>query len=120
MIVARRPRLLLSRSAAATVSSVDCPLRCSTRANVRTRSDRSTRFISAHPTVVSHWRTSGSFCHIWFHHLAWIDDAIKFILGYKAQFQGGILEREIIVHGVVGNLRCLVVPNDRRKRRYQH
>src|SRR2546426_8757431 len=51
MIVARRPRLLLSRSAAATVSCVDCPLTCNTRANVSTRSDRSCKVITAHPNA---------------------------------------------------------------------
>jgi hypothetical protein len=36
MIVARSPRLLLSRSVAANVSSVDCPLTCSACPSVRT------------------------------------------------------------------------------------
>src|SRR5262249_29682814 len=41
MSVARRPRLWLSRSVAASVSSVDWPLTCNTRAQLRMRSDRS-------------------------------------------------------------------------------
>ncbi len=45
MIVARTPRLLLSRSVAANVSSVDCPLTCSACPSVRTTSDCSSRFI---------------------------------------------------------------------------
>src|ERR1700686_5749142 len=45
MIVARSPRLLLSRSVAANVSSVDCPLTCSACPSVRTTSDCSSRFI---------------------------------------------------------------------------
>src|SRR2546425_12251420 len=47
MMLARRSRLVPRRSAAATVSSVDWPLTCSTRANVRTRSDRSSNVITA-------------------------------------------------------------------------
>src|SRR5260370_42415769 len=45
MIVVRSPRLLLSRSVAANISSVDCPLTCSARPSVRTTSDCSSRFI---------------------------------------------------------------------------
>src|SRR5260370_19853150 len=45
MIVARTPRLLLSRSVAANVSSVDCPLTCSACPRVRTTSDCASRFI---------------------------------------------------------------------------
>src|SRR5258708_23190537 len=46
MIVARSPRLLLSSSVAANVSSVDCPLACSACPSVRTTSDCSSRFIA--------------------------------------------------------------------------
>src|SRR5258708_10873349 len=46
MIVARSPRLLLSRSVAANVLSVDCPLACSACPSVRTTSDCSSRFIA--------------------------------------------------------------------------
>src|SRR2546425_6673521 len=57
MMVACRSRSLLSRSAAATVSSVDWPLTCNTRAKVRTRSDRSCNVITAHPKPCSQeWR----------------------------------------------------------------
>src|SRR6266567_9631334 len=45
MIVARSPRLLLSRSVAANISSVDCPLTCSACPSMRTTSDCSSRFI---------------------------------------------------------------------------
>src|SRR5215468_649947 len=48
--------------------------------------------------------SSGAGCNIGFHHLFWIDDAIKFSLRNKAQLQGGSLEREVIIHSVVSDL----------------
>src|SRR5439155_961920 len=99
MILARRSRLLPSRSAAARVSSVDWPLTCNTRARIRTRSDRSCKLITACSGIeAKKVSRSGTGCHIRFHHLFWIDDAIKFSLSDKAQLQGGSLECEVIIH----------------------
>src|ERR1700730_2735674 len=108
MIVALRPRLLLSRAAAARVSCVDCPLTCNTRANARIRSDRSAieRVVTAsipEPSAAPSAELSGGRCNIGLHHLARIDNAIEFRLGYKAQLQGRRLERQIIVQGVVSD-----------------
>src|SRR6266480_5169020 len=48
-------------------------------------------------------------CHIGLHHLLRIDDAVELRLGDKSQLPRGRLQREIALHGVVGNLRGLVV-----------
>src|ERR1700731_2524914 len=122
MIVLSRPTLLLSRAVAARVSCVDCPLTCNTRANARTRSARSgmERVVTAsisEPRAAAGAELSGGRCNIGFHHLARIDNAIEFRLGYKAQLQGGGLQRQIIVHGVVSDLGCLVIADDRRESR---
>src|SRR5207302_1583610 len=120
MIVVSRPTLLLSLAAAARVSCVDCPLTCNTRANARTRSAR-----SGMERVVTAWAAdsaglSGGRCNIGLHHLARIDNAIEFRLGYKAQFQGGGLKRQVIVQGVVSDLGCLVIADDGRESCHQH
>src|SRR6266480_2206987 len=121
MILARRSRLLPSRSAAARVSSVDWPLTCNTRARIRTRSDRSCKLITACSGIeAKKVSRSGTGCHIRFHHLFWIDDAIKFSLSDKSQLQGGSLECEVIIHRVMRDLRCFVVTDHRRERGYQH
>src|SRR5215472_3500087 len=101
MTVARRPRLLLSRTDAATVSSVDWPFSCRICVKARTRSDRSCKLMTAHqaaPAKVTaaspvHHRyhdggwgcreiensgRSGRARHIGFHHLSWVDNTIKF------------------------------------------
>src|ERR1700680_4047385 len=98
MIVVSRPTLLLSRAAAATVSCVDCPFTCNTRANARIRSDRSAieRVVTTsipEPSAAASAELSGGRCNIGLHHLARIDNAIEFRLGYKAQLQGGDPER---------------------------
>ena len=58
-------------------------------------------------------------CDIGLHHFLRIDHAIEFVLRDKAQFQRGSLQREIVVHGVVGDLRRLVVADDGGKCRHQ-
>jgi len=83
MIVPPIPRPLVSRSAAARVSFVGCPLTCNTRANARTRSDRSAmeRPRTApmpESSKAAATELSGSGCDIRFHHLAGIDNVIKF------------------------------------------
>src|SRR5438105_5525669 len=125
MIVVSRPTLLLSLAAAARVSCVDCPLTCNTRANARTRSDRSgmERVVTAsipEPWAADSAELSGGRCNIGFHHLARIHNAIEFRLAYKAQLQGGGPERQIIVEGVVSDLGCLVIADDGRESRHQH
>src|SRR5262249_23041343 len=47
--------------------------------------------------------------HVRLDHFFWIDDAIEFRLGDETQLQRGFLQREVVVHGVVGDLRGLVV-----------
>src|SRR5262249_56478895 len=51
-------------------------------------------------------------CDIRVDHLRRLDDTIEFGLRDKAQLQRRILEREVVVHGVVGDLRRLVVADD--------
>src|SRR6516165_1802095 len=58
--------------------------------------------------------------HVRLDHFFRIYDAIEFRLRDEAQLQRGFLQREIVVHGVVGDLRGLVVADDGRKRRHQH
>src|SRR5260370_41922860 len=53
-------------------------------------------------------------------HLCRIDDSIKHVFGYEAQFECGLLERKVVIQGVVRNLGGFVVTNNGRKRRYQH
>src|ERR1700722_18510019 len=65
MIVASRLRLFVSCSAAARVWFVDCPLACNTRANARTRSDRSAR---ERPRTAA-TDPSGSSCDMMFYNL---------------------------------------------------
>src|SRR5262249_21194958 len=66
-------------------------------------------------------RRRGCGCrHIGPHHFLWIDDAIEFGLRDVAQFQSGRLQRQIVVHGVVSDLRRFVVADHRRERRDQH
>src|SRR5260370_34915817 len=113
MIVVSRPTLLLSLAAAARVSCVDCPLTCNTRANARTRSDRSgmERVVTAslpEPWAADSAELSGGRCNIGLHHLGRIDNTIEFRLGYKAQLHRGGLKRKGIVQGVVSNRRSLV------------
>jgi hypothetical protein len=43
-------------------------------------------------------------CNVGFHHFARIDNAVKFLFADKPELQGGILEREIVVESVVGDL----------------
>src|SRR5207302_1909600 len=122
MILPRRPSLLPSRSAAANVSCVDSPLTCNTRAKVRTRSACCSKLVAAGSCVVetNDDPRSSAGCDIRLHHLFGIDDAIKFGFCNKAQLQGCSLEREIVIGGVVRNLRCLVIADNRRKRGHQH
>src|SRR5215475_9572099 len=54
------------------------------------------------------------------HHFCWINDPIELGLRNEAQLQGGRLEREVVVHGVVRDLRRLVVADHRRQRRHEH
>ena len=58
--------------------------------------------------------------HVGLRHFLWIDHSIEFGFRHKAQFKGGLLQREIIIQGVMSNLRRLVVADDRRKRRHEH
>src|SRR5712692_6733294 len=103
MIVVSRPRLLLSRSAAAKVSWVDCPLTCNTRAIASTRPEHSgtARLVTASIPECSEGpvaeEVSGSRCNIGFHHLARVDNTIKFLLCDEAQLQGSSLKRQVVI-----------------------
>src|SRR6516162_4433030 len=48
-------------------------------------------------------------------HLRRIDDAVEQLLGHKAELQRGFFEGQVVVHCVMGDLRCLVVADDRRE-----
>src|SRR5262249_43905651 len=63
---------------------------------------------------------SAGFCDVWMDHLHRIDDTSEFILRDEAQFQSRFSEREVVVHSEVGDLRRLVVTDDRRECRHQH
>ena len=52
--------------------------------------------------------------HVRLHHFLGVDNAIELRLTDKAQFQRGLFQREVVVHGVVGDLRGLVVADDGR------
>src|SRR5262249_4619044 len=148
MTVERRRRCRLRRSAAVSVSSVDWPLTYKSRENARRMSDRSCKVMDVHPKTRCHedWRNllsgilpdketrlwphleatsqhrrpSGSLGYIGFHHLCRINNAIKFLLGNKAEFQSSGFEGEVVIHGIVRDLRCLVITYDRRKSCHQH
>jgi hypothetical protein len=51
--------------------------------------------------------------HIRRHHFLRIDDAVEFGLRDEAQLQRGRLQSQIVVHGVVGDFRRLVIADDR-------
>ncbi len=53
-------------------------------------------------------------------HLRRVDHAVEFRLTDEAEGEGRLLQRQILLHRVVGDLRRLVVADDRRERRYQH
>src|ERR1700679_409627 len=55
-----------------------------------------------------------------FYHLGGVDDAIELRLRDEAKLQRGVLQREIVVHRMMGDLRCLVVADHRRKGGHQH
>src|SRR6266851_8941123 len=118
MIVALRPRLLLSRPAAARVSYVDCPLTCNTRANASSRPERSgTERVVTAPIPecleIPVAEVSGGRGDIRFHHLGGINHAIEFLLCDETQFQSSCLERQVVVQGIVSDVRCFVVADDR-------
>src|SRR6266446_1715940 len=48
-------------------------------------------------------------------HLRRVDDAIELFRRDVSQLQRGLPERQVVVQRVVGNLRCLVVADDRRQ-----
>src|SRR5882757_7707399 len=53
-------------------------------------------------------------------HLCGIDDAVELLLGNEAELQRRCLEREIVVHRVMRDLRRLVVTDHRRQRGNEH
>src|SRR5215831_14285132 len=136
------PTVFANCSVASMVSSVDCPLTYSSRANDRTRSASWRAVISfsassnaepnprvdpadtgrIHALQQSGRRRLGGWCfrHVRSYHLAWIDDAVELCFGYEAQLQRRRLQCQIVVHSVMGDLRGLVVTDDGRKGCHQH
>src|ERR1700704_3194274 len=57
---------------------------------------------------------------VWPNHFHRIDDTVEFSLSDKAKLQSRGLESEILIHGVVSDLRGFVVADDGRKCRHQH
>src|ERR1700722_5491159 len=57
----------------------------------------------------------GVICDIGLYHLLRIDDLIEFGPSDKAQFQRGSLQRQIVIHSIVGDFRRLVVADNWRK-----
>src|SRR5215831_3663251 len=101
-----------NRSAAPTVWSVAWPLTKSVRAKSRTRLACSCAVIPASAMSPDRSGRRRLCRHVWLHHLARIDDAVELGLGDEAEFQRGRLQREVVVGGVVGDLRGLVVTDD--------
>src|SRR5882762_2460584 len=132
MSSARTPNVFASRSAAATVCSVDCPLTKRTRAQRRTNSHCSGSVMCAsssrcvwfaaprvrpgsgrihRDTCCPSGPTAGGWAasHVRPYHLFRIDYSVEFYLGDEAQLQSGRLQGQIIVLGVVGDFRRLVI-----------
>src|SRR5580692_2505370 len=57
---------------------------------------------------------------IGFYHLGRVDDAIELSLRDEAKLQRGVPQREIVVHCMMSDLRCLVVADHRRECGHQH
>src|SRR5262249_2266364 len=53
-------------------------------------------------------------------HLAGIDDAVEFCRADGAKLQRRLLERQVVIQGVMGNPGCLVVADHRAERGDQH
>src|SRR6185312_2243107 len=53
-------------------------------------------------------------------HLRRVDDAVELRLGDKAKLQGGLFQRQVVVGGVMRDLRRLVVADHRRQGGDQH
>src|SRR5580698_1940580 len=53
-------------------------------------------------------------------HLRRIDDPVELVFRHVSQLQCGLLECQVVVEGVVSNLRRLVITNDRSKSGNQH
>src|SRR5579871_2507272 len=56
----------------------------------------------------------------WPDHLGGIDDAIELVFADEAELECRLLEREVVVHGVMRDLGCLVVADDGRQRGHEH
>src|SRR5258708_40144166 len=58
--------------------------------------------------------------HVGLDHLGRVDDAHELRLRHETELQRRSLEREVVVHRIVSDLRRLVVTDHRRERGYQH
>jgi hypothetical protein len=59
-------------------------------------------------------------CHVGLHHFGRVDHPIELLFGYEAELQCRLLQSEIMIHGIVRNLRGFIVADDRSKRSHQH
>src|SRR5579859_313580 len=114
MIRTPSPSSAPSRWPARTVCWVDWPLTNSDWAMASTKLPLCSVVIDDAPDRRSiPAEVSDATCDIGLHHFLWIDDAIEFGFSHKSQLQRGDLESQVVVHGVVRDLRRLVVPDDR-------
>src|SRR5262249_39340254 len=119
--VARNPSASATRSPNPTVCSVVSPLTNRTRVarlrRSRTPEADSWTFLSPATAGATSRRSriAGIGRDVRPNHLRRVDDTVELRLAYEPQLERRLLERQIIVQGVVGDLRGLVVPDNRRK-----
>jgi hypothetical protein len=79
------------------------------------------RTLSSSPVFirVSQQSPSAGFCHVRLDHLRRIDDAVELVFRYRSQLKCGLLEREVVVHRVVRDLRRLVIADHGRESGHQ-
>src|SRR5579883_2228988 len=58
--------------------------------------------------------------HVRVHHLRGIDDAVEFRFANVTKSQSGLLQRQVVLGGVMCDLRGLVIADHRGERRHQH
>src|ERR1700740_3361182 len=59
---------------------------------------------------------SAGFCNVRVHHLQRVDDTVELVFRYKCELQRGLLEGEIVVQCIVGDIRGFVGAEARGKR----
>src|SRR3569833_1423194 len=89
-------------------------------ATISAATARHKRIISSTFIVGERLARAPSARHVRVHHLGRVHDAVEFSLADVTELQGGLLQRQGVLAGVMGDLRGLVVADHRRERRLQH